>query len=301
MNKVLILGVNGFTGKHFQDYIVRNNLKEHYSFIGADKKIEKIIDIDYREVDFLKRNNLQQLIKESQPNYVINFAGIINSDDFDVMIKINSGIARKIFDTVVKYDVPIQKILLVGSAAEYGINYNLPLMEEAKLYPITLYSLSKIIQTYYTFYNYNKFKIKVNVARTFNVIGKGMSRSLSISSFLHQILEAKDGDNIYVGNMHTKRDFLDISDVVDAYWKILLRGKAGLIYNVCRGSSNYIRDILDYMIFKSGKKINIVLKDNRIRKDDVLDIYGDNSRLVMDTEWNYQVGIYEAIDKLFED
>lgn len=301
MNKVLILGVCGFTGRHFQDYILNNHLDRNFSFIGADRIIEKRIGIEYREIDLLEGENIEKLVREARPDYIMNFSGIFNSSYYSNILEANAGLSFRIFDTVAKHDMTVKNILLVGSAAEYGMNSSLPLKEDSHLCPVSLYGLSKVIQTQYALYYHQNFKINVNVARTFNIIGDGMSTMLSISSFLKQIREAVDGSTIYVGNLNTKRDYLDISDVVDAYWKILNVGGCGRIYNVCRGKSDLIQDILDYMIKKSGKKIHVVVKDDYVKKNDILDSYGDNTRIVKDTGWSCQTDLYKAIDKMFQD
>lgn len=59
-----------------------------------------------------------------------------------------------------------------------------------------------------------------------------------------------------------------------------------------------MKDILDYMIEKSGKKVRIVVKDEYVRKNDILDSYGDDPMLVKNAGWNCRVGVYEAIDKI---
>ena len=266
MNKVLILGVNGFTGRHFQDYIISKKLYENYSFIGVDQKIEQRIDIDYRQTDLVKCENLRNLIEDERPDYIMNFSGIFTAADFKTIFAINSELSRKIFDLIAIHGFPIKNILLIGSAAEYGSNDNLPLKEDSDLCPVSFYGLSKVIQTHYANYYHRNYKnMNVNVARVFNILGSGMSTLLSIPSFLKQIEDAVDGGSIYVGNLSTKRDFLDISDVVDAYWKILIGGERGRIYNLCRGTSVMVKDILDYMIMKSGKKIHVVVEDKHIK------------------------------------
>jgi len=73
------------------------------------------------------------------------------------------------------------------------------------------------------------YRIPLNIARTFNIIGKYISPSLSIGSFVKQIKEARAHDSIHVGNLNAKRDYLDIVDVGAAYWKILLKGQNGKI------------------------------------------------------------------------
>lgn len=300
MNRILILGINGFTGRHFQDYIVSNRLDERYSFIGADREIERSISIDYRKIDLLEGNNVQELIMETRPDFVINFSGVFNAEDFNTIVEANAGLSRRILDTIVHHGLPVKNILLVGSAAEYGMNSNLPLLEDSDLCPVNFYGLSKVIQTHYALYYHRNYRINVNVARTFNIIGSGMSTMLSIPSFLRQVKEVDDDGVIYVGNLNTKRDFLDVSDIVYAYWKILFEGRPGQIYNVCRGRSDLMKDILDYMIEKSGKRIRVVVKDEYVKKNDILDSYGDNSKIVKDTGWKCHAGVYEAIDKILK-
>ena len=67
MDKVLILGINGFTGRHFQEYIYNNHLEEYYTFIGVDKEIGKWITIDCMKIDLLEGKILQELIREEMP------------------------------------------------------------------------------------------------------------------------------------------------------------------------------------------------------------------------------------------
>ena len=97
---------------------------------------------------------------------------------------------------------------------------------------------------------------------------------------MKQIENAQNGDSIIVGNIETKRDFLEIPIVIDYFWKILLSGKPNEIYNVCSGYSVTIRSILEMLIKESGKELSIVVDQSRIKKFDVMDIYGDNSKLL---------------------
>lgn len=300
MDKVLILGAGGFTGRHFQNYIARNKLTTDYNFIGVDRVIDKRIEIDYRQIDLIEGENIRNLIKFERPEYIINFSGVFDSTEDKTVLETNAELSRRILEISTIQSFVIKNILLIGSAAEYGRNDKLPLKEDSSLCPVSLYGLSKVIQTHYALYYHQNFGLNVNVARTFNLIGSGMASFLSISSFLKQIANAVNGDSIYVGNLNTKRDFLDISDAVDAYWKVLINGKRGRIYNVCSGKSYMMKDILDYMIRKTGKEIRVVVNEKHVKKNDISDSYGDNSRLVNDTGWNCNVKVYDAIDKILK-
>lgn len=301
MDKILVLGINGFTGKHFQDFIVKAKLLKKASFVGADKTIEKRIGIEYKKIDLSCYKDFENLIVRVAPDYIINFAGIFNSENFSELENINAGISRNIFEVILRNRLRVRNILLIGSAAEYGLNNNLPITEEARLNPISPYGVSKAIQTVYANYYYANFGANVNIARTFNVAGRYLSPILSVGSFVEQIRKARNGDKILVGNMDTKRDFLDIADVVNAYWKILMKGHQGQVYNVCSGKSLYMKDILDFLVKISGKKISVKVKKEYVRKNDILDSYGDNSKLKYDTGWKKKNDIFASLSEMLEE
>ncbi len=298
MDKILILGVNGFTGTHFQDYIKKNSLSEKFLFAGAGREGICLPNMSFSKIDLLNYEHLEKLIIKEHPQYIINLAGTFNCNDFDLMLQINANISRNICETIIKNKIPVKKILFVGSAAEYGHPGHLPITENDAAEPVNFYGLTKLIQTQYVQFYFNNFRLNVNIARTFNVLGKNLPQSLSIGSFIHQIKSAKDGDDIYVGNINAKRDFLNIEDVIDAYWNILLKGKSGDVYNVCSGRSYSIKEILDFLIEKSGKRLQVSVEDKRIKKYDIMDIYGDNSKLKKDTGWKQKIDILDSLSKL---
>ncbi|MDP2939813.1 MAG: GDP-mannose 4,6-dehydratase [Candidatus Omnitrophota bacterium] len=301
MDKVLILGINGFIGRHFQNYIVEKNLISDFSFTGVDKtEPDKFTGIKYKKIDLLDYSSFQELILEESPDYIINLTGTFNSENFELMEDINVGISRSIFKILLKKGVRIKNILLIGSAAEYGLNNNLPINEYEPLNPINPYGFSKSMQTLYALFYFNNFGINVNIARTFNLVGKDISTSLSIGSFANQIKKAQNGDTIYVGNLNTKRDFLNVEDAISAFWKILINEKKGEIYNVCSGRSYFIKDILNFLIEKSKKKLNVSVKKEYIKTSDTMDSYGDNAKLRKDTGWREENNIFTALKEMLE-
>lgn len=298
MDKILILGVNGFTGSHFQKYIKNNNLLGSFKVLGIDKREEELTQIPFKKCDIEDCRILEKIIVEFSPDYIINLVGTFDLEDLEKNIKINAEISKNIFDILIKNKILIKNLLLIGSAGEYGFPKMLPVSEEAPLNPVNIYGLSKAIQTQYALFYYNCYKVNVNIARTFNIIGENMPSSLSIGSFVKKIKDVRDKDVIYVGNLDRTRDFLDINDVIDAYWRILIKGKHGEIYNVCSGKSYLIGDILKYLIKSSNKNLKVVVKDEYIRKNDVKEIYGDNFKLKKHTGWKEQGNIYSVLSRI---
>ncbi len=300
MDKVLVLGINGFTGQHFDNYIFNNSLSKNFEFVGVDKVIDNEFSIRCVKADLLRADSITDLIEKEKPDYLVNFVGSFLSKDFEILLAINAGITQKLLQAILTVKHDVKKVLLIGSAAEYGVPSTLPIKENMSLRPVNWYGLTKVIQTNYAQYYFQNHNIPVILGRTFNIIGKGISPALSIGGFIERITKAKDNDIIEVGNTDTKRDFLDIRDVVDAYWQLLLKGKPGEIYNVCRGSSNYIKDLLAYMIKISKKSLKIKINNAYFKTKDIPDIYGDNSKLIRDTNWTQKNDIFKSLDACFE-
>lgn len=298
MEKILILGINGFTGRHFYNFIIKHGLALHWKFIGVDKNIKKISGIDCYRINLLNFKKYAALLLKEKPSYIINLAGIFAADNNSVLEQVNAGIAQETFRIIAKTALRVKNILLIGSAAEYGAKNTLPIKEDALLEPVSFYGISKALQTLYAKFYFKNFKIPFNIARTFNVVGNGISPALSVGYFANQMRNAKGKDVIYVGNLHSKRDFLSIEDVVAAYWKILLGGKPGEIYNVCSGRSYLMKDILNHMLINSGKSIRAVVKRENLRKSDILDSYGDNKKLICNMGWQSKKDIFESLSEM---
>jgi len=299
MENILILGIDGFSGMNFQYFIKQNKLYEKYVFIGADLKITKLLEIKYLKADLLDFDTLSEIIKSEKPDYIINFAGILKESAGSNIIAINSEITRNIFRIIVESKLPVKNTLLIGSAAEYGIPDKLPVSESFPLLPVNLYGLSKVIQYEYTLFYARANKIKFNMARTFNLTGKGQSSLLSVGKFLEIIKKANNGDIITVGNLNTWRDFTDINDAVSAYWKMLINGSPGEVYNVCSGKPVQMREILKTMVKLSGKSLRISESIGSPSINDVLKIYGDNTKIKRDLGWEPEIDISESLKRLF--
>ena len=294
----MILGSNGFIGKNLVRYILTNDLMNEFSFIlvGRKQTEEKIDGITYRFADLTNYNLLESLLVSTAPNYIINLAGIIDSD-LDACIQLNAELPRKILEIIISNKLSIDKVLLIGSAAEYGGNSSVPLTEPDDLRPLSPYGLSKLIQTEY--FRYYAPKIKVNLARTFNIIGPFISNKLSIGSFIEKINQCGDYDFIYTGNLSSKRDYLYVDDVISAFLSILISGRPGEIYNVCSGEAISMHHIVSSLIRVSGKTIEVKIDPGLVREIDIPISYGNNQKIIDHTGWSPKIRTEEMYSKLF--
>lgn len=297
---ILLLGSNGFLGKNFQEYINFNKLTDKYDFHFSDIKAPEnktVTGSFFHEYDLLHYDNLNSLISNTKPDFIINLTGSYGIPDFDLIYKSNTQITRNILEVLRQNNLTNIYTLLVGSAAEYGECKDLPILETSQLNPVNIYGLSKKHQTELASFYTNNYNLKIGIARVFNTIGKYQRTSLSIASFISRIHNLKDGDELVTGNIDTRRDFIDIIDVISAFFSIIESGKAD-VFNICSGSSSSIKEILNFLIETSGKKILIRVDDHFMRKNEIFDSYGSNVKLKSTTGWENKIDIKQTLEHL---
>jgi nucleoside-diphosphate-sugar epimerase len=299
---ILLLGSNGFLGKNIQEFIIQNKLTAKYYFHFSDIKGAENKNVSgsfFYEYDLLQYDNLSSLILKTKPDFIINLTGTYGIPDLDLIYRSNTQITRNILEVLRQNNLINIYTLLVGSAAEYGECKDLPILETSSLNPVNIYGLSKKHQTELALFYKVNFNLRIGIGRVFNTIGKYQPTSLSIASFINRIHNLNDGDELVTGNIDTRRDFIDVADVISAFFSIIESEKAE-VFNICSGSSNSIREILNFLIETSGKKINIRVDDNFLRKNEISDSFGSNAKLKRTTGWDNKVDIKQTLEHLIK-
>jgi GDP-4-dehydro-6-deoxy-D-mannose reductase len=281
MDKVLLFGVNGFLGSHFVEYINKNKLFKNYNFIACYRSNFTKYDFihDYIKCDITNQKDVIKVILKCNPSYILNFAGTYHTNDFSELYKQNVIGTKNILDAIINAKCPLKKIVLLGSAAEYGISEKLPIKEYYKKKPVTKYGLSKLFQSELLHFFYENYKLPYCQAIIYNVIGDRMPVDLSIGNFAMQINNSRNGDIISVGNLNTYRDFITVKNLCESLWLLLIYGKKGEAYNVCSGKPTKIQTVLNKLIRDSRKKLKIQVEQKNIKSNDVKIIFGSNAKL----------------------
>ena len=260
--KVLIYG-SGF---------IAQNLIKYLKVIDRDIQItllynkHKVIEAE-GITQYSMKSEIDDILLKEKPEYIVILQGYsfvanninIKSSTYDNML--NSAIfLEKIYGLEVKKN--IKKIIVVGSASEYGKFYDIPIKEDFALHPTSLYGLSKIF-----LYNSSMYFIErglpIIYVRQFNTIGIGQRDDFVFSSFSKNIIkiEKKIVEPILkVGDLMQERDFLDVRDTCFAYFLLFKKGVVGETYNV--GSGNYIS--IKNLLYTIIKKTNVSVKDLKI-------------------------------------
>lgn len=285
--KALITGITGFVGKHLEAFL--QDKAEVYGTSRLNRGEKHIF-----ELNLMCETEIIKLIEKIKPTHIFHLAGLSNvreswehKADF---IQGNVIGTVHLLEAVRKVNNQI-KVITVGSSEEYGI---IPagvnkVKEDTLLQPINPYGISKCaISMLVQLYN-KSYGLNVTHARPFNHIGPGQRLGFVSSDFAYQLAQINKGkvkeNKINIGNLQTARDFTDVRDIVEAYYRIGISGIAGEVYNVCTGQEVYIQDILDDLLSFSNISIEVIVDPTKMRAADIPRLIGDPGKLFALTGW----------------
>ena len=240
------------------------------------------------------------IVAKYKPDYIVHLAAVSSvakSWEDPAWCFLNNNTAFLNLVDMVRQNKLSTRILSVGSSEEYGV-YDEPIREDFVLHPKSPYSVARLSQEYMSKLYVDRFGLDIVMTRSFNHIGPGQSTQFVIPSFINQLVKIANGkieNKIMVGNIDVARDFTDVRDVVNAYYKILTRAPNRQVYNVCSGTAVKLREIIDNTSKQLGIKPNIVVDPARVRINDVKLVVGDNTKIKTELGWKPEFTLQQTI------
>ncbi|QFS45344.1 NAD-dependent epimerase/dehydratase family protein [Nostoc sphaeroides] len=276
--KLLITGSSGFTGTHLVKYLQQNPDLKIYCLTRSQPH-----DTNSFICDLTDGNSVDNLIKEIKPDKIYHLAGSY-TNDYSVDYANNVLSTKNILDSIIKNKISC-RVLLIGSAAEYGLikeNEN-PVKEDHALNSVSIYGLTKVYQTHLMKFYCQVHELDIVMARTFNLMGKNISSQLFIGRIYQQIEDYKNGkiEKIILGDLQSKRDYVDVKEAVKYYEAVMNYGKTGEIYNVGSGSSVKLSDLFEKILAENDLSTSIteIKSINHVNQLNVNDIFADLSKV----------------------
>lgn len=288
MKTVLVTGATGALG---QAVIARLQGHGHYRVFATRRHGGTVSGF---QLDVRDRNRFISVIASVEPDLVLHLAATF-ANDFDEAYSVNVAATRHLLDTV-EQSGRRTRILLVGSAAEYGVvrSDENPIREDRVLAPVSIYGLTKAWQTQLAGL-YATRGVDVVVARIFNLDGPGLSERLFIGRLQKQIEEVLAGRKsaIELGPLSAIRDYVSTNEAADQILAIATRGNAGRVYHVASGIPVTMRAVLARYLTSSGLEASIVREEAALSNRsgyDVPAIYADvSSTSQLMREWRESV------------
>ena len=286
--RVFVTGAGGFVGGHLLPRL-RSGGAEVFS---SD-----------REVDVTDRERVCAAIHSARPDALIHLAAqssvAASIEDPLEAFRINFLGSLNVLAAMQK-EAPRGRVLMIGSSDAYGseVGGEEPIAESQPLRPESPYARSKAAAEFLGTIA-AEHGLDVVRVRAFTHIGAGQADHFVASSFARQIVEIAEGLRepvLRVGNLDSVRDFLDVRDVVDAYWLLLDPSVPADVYNVASGRGLRVRSLLDELVELAGVELEVEIDPKRYRASDRR--IGDASRLRAATGWEPMVPLRQTLEDL---
>ncbi|MGH9515367.1 MAG: NAD-dependent epimerase/dehydratase family protein [Terriglobales bacterium] len=271
---IWITGAGGFSGRYLARYL--RTLDRPLEIIGIGRTAAESADLDkFYAIDLTDAARVRKLARTHPPGRVFHLAGAMPPVSDAELWRVNVGGTQILLQTLAETNKKPFRVVTVGSAAEYyPVRRNL--VETDRCGGETPYGRTKWAQTIIALACGRELGIDVMVARTFNLLGPGLSATLVAGSLSAQF---SSRGAVKVGNTTALRDFVDVRDAVRAYWQISQKGKPGEIYNVATGQATTIKKLLALFVKVSGDNRRIDRLSDVSRRTDHPRICGNNSKL----------------------
>lgn len=302
--RFLITGFSGFVGRHFLHYLYEK--EEEMDIMGIDIQKPAFnfslysdrLDIQFLEVNLLDGVKLKSVLNQFKPQYILHLASF-SSVAFswrypEESFVNNTNIFLNLTSALKELNLPC-RILSIGSSEEYGdvSVKDLPLKEEMRLQPISPYAVARVSQEMLSKVFVDSYHLDIVLTRSFNHIGPWQDERFVVPSFIRRILDIKkNGDVkgiIEAGDTTIVRDFVDVRDVVNAYYMLLMNGTPGEIYNVCSGNQITLSDIIDQIAEIVGIEVTTRVNPEFLRPNDNCVIVGSHDKITKELGWKPQI------------
>jgi len=278
MSKILITGVNGFTGRYLAAELHRAGYEVHGLVHMAIRG--NVAGVSALHVaDLSDAAALAAVVHEVGPDKVAHLAAItfVAHGDAEAIYRTNLVGTRNLLEALVQSKVPLDAVLLASSANVYGNSVGGVLDEATPPAPANDYAVSKLAMEYVA--RLYADRLPVVMARPFNYTGVGQAESFLIPKIVSHV--RRRAPLIELGNLDVARDFSDVRTVVQYYCRLLENPAAlGQTFNVCSGQAHTLDEVLAMVRTLAGYDFEVRVNPAFVRANEIKTLIGSRAKLV---------------------
>lgn len=252
MTKTLLFGAKGFIGR----YVVES-FRQHGS--------QLVIAEDLGVKDITDEETTLKTIQSVRPTSIINLAGIstVTEGQLNHLFDVNAFAVNSLLESASRNGV--EAFVHASSANVYGAQERKAVDESAPLKPLNHYGISKVASESYC--RWYESSMRVTMTRSFNCIGRGQKPNFLVPKLL-QAFKRRDS-LIELGNIEISRDFVDVRDVAEVYFRLVTTDEARGAFNLASGVSTPISDLIKLLVEITGHHPEIRSNETAIRPNDL--------------------------------
>ncbi|MCK4255851.1 GDP-mannose 4,6-dehydratase [candidate division WOR-3 bacterium] len=299
---IIITGGAGFIGFHLVRSLLEKGSKvgvvDNLSF--GDRSLLPLDDpnLIFWEADIRDKENIMAILQAFKPDVVIHLAAIhfipyCNEHPVEAA-EVNIIGTRVLFHCC---EMVMPKTLFFASTAAVYPIQNGPNKEGSDLYPMDIYGITKFVGEDLAELFYRKTGICTVIGRFFNVYGPNETNPHLIPEIVTQLKAGRR--EIELGNLEPKRDFIHVSDLVNAIVSLVEKynGEYG-VFNIGTGSEYSAKEIVGCFEKILGEHIVVNQHPDRIRKVERMHLLADIDKIKRTVGWAPRVELLKGLKEL---
>jgi len=277
MPKVLITGINGFTGRYLATELSKAGFEVH----GLSHKplASEIVGTTCYACDLNDYEGLASIVNNVQPDCVAHLAAIsfVQHGDVEAIYRTNVLGSRSLLEALAKAGKPLRAVLLASSANVYGNALGGTLDELTQPNPANDYGVSKLSMEFVA--RLYSERLPIIITRPFNYTGVGQALNFLLPKIVDHV--QRRAPVIELGNLDVARDFSDVRTTVQYYRRLLDTPSAvGKTFNICSGRAYTLQWVLDQVRSISGHDFEVRVNPAFVRASEVKRLVGSPDHLL---------------------
>lgn len=276
MSRILVTGVDGFTGRHLTALLARRG----HQVIGVSHSaIAQPIDglTESYICDLTDAPSLTEIVVNARPEKIAHLAAIafVAHGAVEEIYRTNVVGTRNLLEAIVTAG-NIDAVLLASSANIYGNRVSGAIDENVAPDPVNDYAVSKLAMEFVA--RLYQDRLPIIIARPFNYTGVGQAPNFVIPKIIGHV--RRRAEMIELGNLDVARDFSDVRDVVLAYLNLLTDPSAvGHVFNICSGEAHSLRGVIRMIKEISGHDFHVTINPAFVRENEVKMLWGNRNKI----------------------
>lgn len=245
--KIVITGASGFVGCNLvRAFLAQGN--DIHILVRPEFKswrlTDVIHDISLHTVSLQDQDSLQSTLQQIKPDWIFHTAV---HGAYPAQTDVHEMVATNITGTMnlvhAALTVGFESFINTGSSSEYGYKDHAPI-ETEWIDPNSHYALTKAFATQFCRFTSIKENLPITTLRLYSAYGPYEEPSRLMPTLVRYALEGRLPP---LAAPHIARDYVYISDIVDAYQVIATHKNIprGSVYNVGTGTQTTLKDVIE--------------------------------------------------------